>query len=593
MTQAIPYVNAQPHIGQALEFIQTDCIHRFKKLQGFDTLYLCGSDENALKNVKSAENLGITPQQICDRNTEKFKKLVKELDISIDIWQRGSDRKLHWPGTHKLWELCEKSGDIYKKKYKGLYCVGCEVFYTENELVNGLCLEHQKEPELVEEENYFFRLSKYQKKLEELIENDVIKVVPKTRKNEVLSFIRSGLEDFSISRSVKRARGWGVLVPSDPTQIVYVWFDALNIYQTGIGFGWDEKKYNKWWPADLHVIGKGITRFHAVYWPAMLLSAGLSLPKAIFVHGYITVEGQKMSKTIGNVVNPLDVLKKFSKDELRYFLLRNVPVFDDGDFSEKTLVERVNNELVENYSNLFYRITSFIEKNFKGKVPKFGKEGEKEKEIKKIFKERVGNYVKAFEDYRLNDTLAVAMDLSSQLNKYFQDKQPWITVKNDASDCATTLYTSVNLLKIISTLLYPFIPSSSEDALVCLGLKVDWSNVDTDIKSEAKIKSKMLFKKIEDKVIQKPIRTVNFFIEPEVEKLGIQARAVIIRGVDIKNRNSKLEKLRKEVIQKTRETDLNNLITNGYRDLYKKLKVKGESPGEFFTNFVRKKRKST
>ncbi len=499
LTSAIPYVNAQPHIGHALEFIQTDCIHRFKKLQGFNSLYLCGSDENALKNVQSAEQAGITPQQLCDENTEKFKELVKKLDISIDIWQRGSNKKLHWPGTHRLWKLCEKSGDIYKKKYKGLYCVGCEVFYTESELFDGLCPEHQTKPELVEEENYFFRLSKYQTKLEELIEKDIVKVIPATRKNEVLSFIRSGLEDFSISRSVKRARGWGVPVLNDSSQIVYVWFDALNIYQTGIGFGLDDKKYKKWWPAELHVIGKGITRFHAVYWPAILLSAGLPLPKVIFVHGYITVEGQKMSKTLGNVVNPLDVLKKFSKDELRYFLLREVPVFDDGDFSEKTLVVRINNELVANYSNLFYRITSFIEKNFSGKVPKPGKEGTKEKEIEKIFNDGVKKYVNTFNEYRLNDALAVAMDLSSHLNKYFQNKEPWVTIKTNINDCSTTLNIAINLVKIISTLLYPFIPSSSEEALNSLGLKVDWNNVEREIKLGSKIKAKMLFKKIEVK----------------------------------------------------------------------------------------------
>lgn len=465
-------------------------------MQGFETLYLCGSDENSLKNVQSAEAAGITTQELCDRNTKNFLKMVRELNISIDVWQRGSDKKLHWPGTNKLWKLCEKSGDIYKKKYKGLYCVGCETFYTENELIDGLCPEHLKKPDLVEEENYFFRLSKYQKKLEELIKKDIIKIIPETRKNEILSFIKDGLKDFSISRSLQRSKGWGISVPDDPNQTIYVWYDALNIYQTGIGFGWNEKKYKKWWPANLHVVGKGIIRFHAIYWPAMLLSAGLPLPKSIFVHGYITVEGQKMSKSLGNVVDPINVVERFGPDQLRYFILREVPVFDDGDFSEKNLIERINNELVANYSNLFYRITTFIEKNFNGKIPK-PKDIESDKKIKKIFDEGIKKYQKTFEEYKINEALSIVMDLTSHLNKYFQEKQPWMTLKTNKNNCSNTLYISVNLLKILSTLLYPFIPLSSRKALDNLGLKIDWDNTKNDIKAGNKIKSEMLFKKIE------------------------------------------------------------------------------------------------
>ncbi len=487
ITTAIPYVNADPHIGHALEFIQADAIYRYNKLAGFDTFLTTGADENSIKNVQAAEEKGITPQKLCDINADKFRQMARLVHLSFDSFLRSSSKKDHWSGVHRLWELCRH--DIYKKKYRGLYCIGCEAFYAEGELLDGRCPEHETKPELVEEENYFFRLSKYQKQLEKLIQSNKLRIIPESRKNEVLSFIRSGLEDFSVSRSVKRAKGWGVPVPNDDLQIQYVWFDALGIYLTGIGYGTDEKKFKKLWPADVHVIGKGITRFHAVYWPAILLSAGLPLPKAIFVHGYVTVEGQKMSKSLGNVVNPVDVIKKYGADRLRYFMLR-LPPFEDGDFSESTLVERANNEIVANFSNLFYRITSFIEKNFDGKVPN----GKIDKGLSSLFLKKSKIYAKATDDFRLNDALATAMDLASDLNRYFQHKKPW-EAPPKAND---TLYTSVNLLKDICTLLYPFIPESIENAFDALGTKPSLKNIGKEIlKPGKKIKSSMLFKKIE------------------------------------------------------------------------------------------------
>jgi len=310
MTTAIPYVNAEPHIGHALEFVQSDCIYRYHKLMGYKTFLTTGADENSLKNVQAAEAKGITTEQLCSLNAAVFRDMATKIGLSFDSFLRSSVKKDHWHGVQRLWKLCNERGDIYKKKYSGLYCVDCEVFYTEQELEDGLCPEHKKKPVFVEEENYFFRLSKYQKEIEKLITSGKLRILPERRKNEVLSFVKSGLEDFSISRSKTRAKGWGVPVPDDPEQIQYVWFDALGIYLTGIGYGTDDSKFKKWWPADVHVIGKGIIRFHAVYWPAMLLSAGLPLPKSIFVHGYITVEGQKMSKSLGNVINPSHLIRK-------------------------------------------------------------------------------------------------------------------------------------------------------------------------------------------------------------------------------------------------------------------------------------------
>ena len=365
ITAAIPYVNAAPHIGHALEFVQADTVARYHRLLGDDTLLLSGGDENALKNVQAAEKEGKDVQNFVNENTEKFLELTKKLNCNFDIWQKGSNQKTHFPSSQKLWELCDKAGDIYKKSYGGLYCVGCETFYTKDELnEQGECFEHPgKKLDNVEEENYFFRLSKYQKQLIQLIESDSLKINPLERKNEVLSFLKEKLEDISISRTNERAKNWGVPVPNDSSQRMYVWFDALNIYQSGTGFGWDEKKYKKYWPADLHVIGKGITRFHAVYWPAFLLSAGLKTPKELFVHGYFTVNGQKMSKTLGNVIDPFAIIEKYGADALRYYLLAKFSPYTDGDFSEEKLNEVYNGELANGLGNLVARTSKLCELN--------------------------------------------------------------------------------------------------------------------------------------------------------------------------------------------------------------------------------------
>ncbi len=363
ITCAIPYVNAPPHVGHALEFVQGDVIARYHALLGEETRLLSGGDENALKNVQAAEKAGIPLKKFIDINTQKFLELTNALGCRFDIWQKGSDTKHHYAASQQLWELCKK--DIFKKSYEGLYCIGCEQFYTKDELDgNGECFEHPgKKLEMVKEENYFFRLSEYREQLIKLISDDTIKIIPDFRKNEMLSFLKQPLLDISISRSNERAKNWGVPVPGDSSQRMYVWFDALNIYQSGIGFGWDQKQYEKWWPADVHVIGKGITRFHAIYWPAFLLSAGLKLPKSIFVHGYFTVNGQKMSKTVGNVIDPFEIIKKYGADALRYYLLREIPSSADGDFSEKRFKELYNADLANGIGNLTARIAKLCELN--------------------------------------------------------------------------------------------------------------------------------------------------------------------------------------------------------------------------------------
>jgi len=471
ITTAIPYVNASPHIGHALEFVQTDAIARFHKLAGSGVFLTTGADENSLKNVQAAEAKGITTQQLCDQNSALFKDFAAKIGASNDVFLRSSSRTAHWPGVQELWQLCVKRGDVYKKKYSGLYCVGCEAFYKPEELVDGCCPEHKRKPEHVEEENYFFRLSKYQNRIAKLIESGELLILPKAHRREALAFVKAGLEDFSISRSVSRAKGWGVPVPGDPSQIMYVWFDALGVYLTGVGYGTNETKFKKWWPADMHVIGKGITRFHVVYWPAMLLSAGMPTPRSVFVHGYVTVDGQKMSKSLGNVVDPVALIDKYGADVVRYYLLNEIPTFEDGDFSEARLIEKTNNELIANFGNFIYRVLSFLKSNFGGKIPKPGRLGKDDAALLKKLDGTKAAIEKAMSEYRLQDAMHAVLELSVEGNRYFQSKEPWKTAKSDKAKCATTLYVAANVVRGLAALSWPFLPFSAEALWKQLAIK--------------------------------------------------------------------------------------------------------------------------
>lgn len=449
LTAAIPYVNARPHLGHALEFIEGDAIARHKRRQGFEVRYISGADENSLKNVQAAEKEGITPRELCDRNCKAFTDLAEALHIGFDEFFRSSSQA-HIKSSQELWRRCDESGDIYRKKYRGLYCVGCELFYTRDELdEKGECFEHPGRPlEEVEEENYFFRLSKYQRELEHLLESEEYAVVPETRKNEALSFVRRGLEDFSISRSVERAHGWGVPVPDDPTQIMYVWFDALNVYRSSSP---------DWWPADLHVIGKGILRFHAVYWPAILLSARLPLPKKLFVHGYVTAGGQKMSKTLGNVVDPLALVEKYGADAVRYYFLREIPPYEDGDYTEERFKERYNADLANGIGNFAARVTTLAAGV--GSLPTtLQAPDEVVLEIKRA-RERVEG---AMRDFKFHEALAAVLALVSYGDSYVNTHKPWETKDGEV------IFALVAVLEDVAELLAPFLPKAAETILSAL-----------------------------------------------------------------------------------------------------------------------------
>lgn len=453
LTGAIPYVNAAPHIGHALEFIQADTIRRFKLMQGFDARLLCGSDENALKNIQSAEKAGQPISEFIDNNAKLFENLAKSLNVKFDYFQKGSDER-HHQASQELWKKCRKE-DIYKKLYKGLYCLGCEEFKSLADLdSNRECPEHLgKKLEEIEEENYFFALSKYQEQLLELITNDNYLITPEFRKNEIITFIKSGLKDFSISRSNTRAKNWGVKVPGDDSQRMYVWFDALNIYQSGIGFGWNEENYKELWPADLHVIGKGIIRFHAVYWPAILLSAGLELPRGLFVHEYFTVNGQKMSKTIGNVIDPILMIEKYGTDALRYYCLAKISPFQDGDFSEEKLIEAYNSDLANGIGNLVSRIAKLAEKS-EIIFDQTDKTGD-------VYSPEVLNL---FEEFRFNEVLQLIWkDKISNLDKHINQESPWLI--KDKNRLKVVLQEEIMQIREIARHLLPFLPYTAERIL--------------------------------------------------------------------------------------------------------------------------------
>ncbi|MBI4096364.1 MAG: methionine--tRNA ligase [Candidatus Levybacteria bacterium] len=452
ITTAIPYVNAAPHIGHALEFVQADVLTRYNRIKGNEILLLSGADENALKNVQAAEKANLPIQEFIDKNSALFADLAKKLNINFDVFQKGSDPK-HHSSSQALWNLCNASGDIYKKIYTGLYCVGCELFYEKEELnEGGECAEHPgKKLDEVSEENYFFRLSKYETQIKKLIEDNTINIIPENRKNEMLAFVKQGLKDISISRSNERAKNWGVSVPNDNAQKMYVWFDALNIYQSGIGFGADEKKYHKWWPADLHVIGKGILRFHAIYWPAFLLSAKLKLPKAIFVHEYITVNGQKMSKTVGNVLDPIPLIEKYGADALRYYLLAKISPFSDGDFSEEKFKEVYNADLANGIGNTVSRIAKLAETS--------GLNFDEKKIAEKLYSEELED---AFEEFRFSDILQNLWNVRLFLiNEHVNQHNPWIELKRDKNKFKIILQEEINMLREFARQIKPFLPETS------------------------------------------------------------------------------------------------------------------------------------
>ncbi len=454
ISTAIPYVNSKPHIGHALEYIQADAYARAAKLRGEEVFFLTGTDDNALKNVQAAEKVGEEVQAFVDKNAQSFIDFDAEFGVAYDQFIRTSGNEAHRAASQKLWTACAEKGDLYKKPYVGYYCVGCEEFKTEKDLINGECPLHHGQPlQKVEEENWFFKLSNYQEKLDELISSEEIKIVPEARKNEMLAFIRGGLEDFSVSRSVTRAKGWGIPVPGDETQIMYVWFDALVNYITAAGYATDAARFKQIWSdaqERTHCIGKDITRFHTIYWPAMLLSAGVPLPTTVFSHGFITSEGHKMSKSIGNVIDPLELSAKYGVDADRYMLLRHVHPTEDTDVTWERLDEWYTANLVNGLGNLVARVMKLCEDNLD--VPISEPEGTQGSE----------EIMTEIDRFSFNAAIDVIFSLIALADERITKEEPFKVVKTDPATGRAMLAALATEVWNIGKLLQPFMPSTSQ-----------------------------------------------------------------------------------------------------------------------------------
>jgi methionyl-tRNA synthetase len=448
LTTAIPYVNAAPHIGFALEVVQADALARFYRQSGDDVRFQAGADENSLKNVQAADVAGVPVADLVERNAARFLALKDALDLSYDDFIRTSADARHRPGVERLWAACAGRGDIYKRAYSGLYCIGCEQFYKPDELENGLCPEHGTAPELIEEENWFFRLSRYGGRLRELYAFCDIEIVPQARRNEVLAWIDGGLEDFSISRSAIRARGWGIPVPGDPDQVIYVWFDALCNYITALGYGAGGALLPRYWTeahSREHVIGKGISRFHAIYWPAILLSAGLPLPTRILVHGYVTVEGRKISKSAGNAIDPVPLAQERGADALRYYLLRHIRSGGDGDFSRERFRQAYKSELAGQLGNLAHRVLSMIETYCGGVVPSPPQAHLENDRLLRGAAGLPGAVAGHLRACAFDRALDAVWAYIAEANRYVTEEEPWALAKRAVSSPdqeATTAWTA-------------------------------------------------------------------------------------------------------------------------------------------------------
>jgi methionyl-tRNA synthetase len=476
VTTAIPYVNAEPHLGFALELVQADVLARYHRLCGDRTWFLTGTDENSLTNVLAAEREGLTARALVDRNAEAFRALTGSLHISNDDFVRTASDVRHREGAQRFWEACVAAGDVYKRPYRGLYCVRCERFYGPEELVGDRCPEHEIAPEVIEEENYFFRLSRHADRLRALLDTQALRVVPATRHHEVQAFVARGLTDFSISRSRARARGWGIPVPGDADQVMYVWFDALTNYVTALGYAGDAAPYRAFWrdnPHRVHVIGKDILRFHAVYWPAMLLSAGAPLPSTILVHGFLTRAGRRMSKTLGTGVDPTALTRSWGVDTVRYWLLREVPPAGDADYTDAGLERTYHTDLANDLGNLVQRTVSMVHRYRAGAVPALETGAttalrEVASELPRAFH---GAFVEGW-DPRL--ALDGIFALVRRANHTVADTRPWALAA--AGDAATrrrldgVLAELTECLRLVAEALRPFLPDTAARMAAQLGI---------------------------------------------------------------------------------------------------------------------------
>jgi methionyl-tRNA synthetase len=473
LTTAIAYPNGPPHIGHAYEAIATDAIARFKRLDGYDVFFLTGTDEHGQKMQQTALREGLSPRQLLDRNVPRFRAMVARLNCSNDDFIRTTEDR-HHRSSMAIWERMERAGDIYLDTYAGWYSIRDEAFYADNETnlgPDGIRTGPTGTPvEWVEEQSYFFRLGAYQEKLLDLYRRHRDFVLPETRMNEVVSFVNGGLQDLSVSRTTFN---WGVPVPGDDKHVMYVWVDALTNYITAVGFpDTDSDKFRRYWPADLHVIGKDILRFHAVYWPAFLMSAGLEVPRRIFSHGFLFNRGEKMSKSVGNVIDPFALADAYGVDPLRYFFLREVPFGQDGNYSHEAIINRINADLANDLGNLAQRSLAMIGRNCGGLLPQPGPFSASDQNLLTSADAMITAARRAMETQQLHQVLNVAWAVIADANRYFAGEAPWSLAKTDRERMNTVLYVTAEVLRQVALLLQPFIPSSAAMLLDLLGVEI-------------------------------------------------------------------------------------------------------------------------
>ena len=470
ITTPIYYPSDNLHIGHAYCTTIADSIARYRRAAGYDVFFLTGSDEHGQKIQRKAEEKGVTPLQYVDAIVANFKLLWEKLGISNDDFVRTSEKR-HEKVVQEIMQKIYDQGDIYKKNYEGLYCVPCESYWLERQLVDGKCPDCGRPVEKMKEESYFFKLSKYQDQLLAYIEQNPDFIQPVSRRNEMINFIKQGLEDLCITRTTF---DWGIKVPFDDKHVVYVWFDALLNYFTGVGYGADKEKFKKFWPASLHLVGKEIVRFHTIIWPIMLMAMGAELPKQVYGHGWLVVEGDKMSKSKGNVIDPLSLIDEFGADAIRYFLLREINLGSDGNFSRDALITRINADLANDLGNLLHRTVSMIEKYHGGIIHKTSVADELDQDLISLAAQTVESYQYAMDNMEINTAIKSVWSLISRTNKYIDETGPWLLAKDEAKAARlqAVMYNLAEVLRIVALLIAPFVPHTSPKIYKQLGLPV-------------------------------------------------------------------------------------------------------------------------